>query len=587
MAGKKFQWKNIKLKNKFLFIVIPSAIISSVIIFACSYFIFHEYEKSLYQSTIKNMNMLVKRIEIELGAIENLSDSIVTNADIQTALQKNGPNIRQKDVSSDYNRLAQSFYETLSNKLTSEKNVNSISVFVEKEWYRVNVDHTILNYNEALAERAEEVLQKTNGESVWYIDQYPTKRLYNVRKIKELYLSTFETLGILVIEYDIDATIQELISENGRQESAYYVNIYNSSGLLFSNMKDSKAGQWKDGQEYDIVSVKNDKYFASSLGDSNYGWQYVFYIPFNSVFGHVQILKMLFIILAIAIIVASAVFCNKLVSTITVHFDYLLRRMKSVKDGNLQIADLDIYLKREDEIGQICSNFELMVEELNSLIQDNYVKQMLIKENQLKVLKSQINPHFLFNTLHVINWKAKESCQQTISQITEALGKLLRYTLQDNNDPVSLKEELTILVNYITIQKFRYQERLQVKIIIPESLYVQQVPKLALQNVVENSIKYALENMLSPCKIRIWTEEQEHTYRIFVQDNGPGIDESIAEHYFDRVGRHGSQNGHQGGLGIGLANINSRIKLMFSEQYGITLHNTGKGTMVEFFLPKR
>ena len=113
--------------------------------------------------------------------------------------------------------------------------------------------------------------------------------------------------------------------------------------------------------------------------------------------------------------------------------------MKSVQEGDFR-AESRRGKGQQDELEQVCDRFEDMVGHVDRLIQDNYVKQMLIRENQLKVLQNQINPHFLFNTLQTINWKARENHQETISQITEALGRLLRYTLRENNEPALLSD---------------------------------------------------------------------------------------------------------------------------------------------------
>ena len=150
-----------------------------------------------------------------------------------------------------------------------------------------------------------------------------------------------------------------------------------------------------------------------------------------------RFLKVVFWGVVAAVVGLSVFYCEKLTGLITRRFTYLTGRMKSVQEGDFR-AESRRGKGQQDELEQVCDRFEDMVGHVDRLIQDNYVKQMLIRENQLKVLQNQINPHFLFNTLQTINWKARENHQETISQITEALGRLLRYTLRENNEPALL-----------------------------------------------------------------------------------------------------------------------------------------------------
>lgn len=580
MKGKLYKrWSKRNLKSKMLMIIIPCAIISSVTIMILAICIFREYENTLYSSTMQNLNMIVRYMELELGKIENMSDRIITEDSVQTALQYEKPNVRKKEVSSEYVLTARKLYQTLQDTLSNSENVKSISIFVEDEWYYVGSSKR--SYSQELLTAAGTDLEESNGEIVWYSEEYPANHLYSIRKIKEIGKSGYRDLGVLVIEYNLRTSINELISESDQIQYEPKVVIWNDDGMMFSSVDDIQTVEWKAQVDYESLSLGNHKYFASYLQSTAYNWHYMFLISYDTMLGYIHGLRVTFALLFVVVIIISGYYCDKLITKITVRINYLLTRMKCVESGDLSTKK---YIDTgNDEIGMLCGHFEIMVGKLDKLIQDNYVKQMLIRENQLKVLQSQINPHFLFNTLQTINWKAKEVNEKDISQIVESLGKLLRYTLREDNDPVKLYEEIRILENYITIQQLRYQERLKVLIEIPETLYHQEIPKLALQNVVENSIKYALENMMETCIIKIWGEDQGDSFRIYVLDNGPGLKEnhSIIKSSIDEENETISA-----GLGIGLQNIDRRIKLIFSEKYGIRIVDTGHGAMVEFYMPK-
>ncbi len=572
------RWGSRKLKSKLLLIIIPCAFISSVTIMVLAICIFHKYENTLYSSTMQNLRMIVRYIELDLAKIENLSDRIITEASIQTALQFTEPNIRKKEMLSENILTARKLYQTLQDSLTTSENVKSVSIFVEEEWYYAG--STKRSYSEELLKEAGTALDNSNGEIVWYHKTYPTNQLYSIRKIKEIGKTSYRDLGVLVIEYNLRTSINNLIKESDKIQYNPNLIIWSDDGMMFSSVGDIQVVEWKADVDYEILSLGHHKYFVSYLQSQAYHWEYMFLISYDTMLGYIQGLKVTFAILFMVVVIISLYYSDILITKITLRFNYLLTRMKCVESGDFSAK---MYIDTgNDEIGMLCDHFETMVGKLDKLIQDNYIKQMLIRENQLKVLQSQINPHFLFNTLQTINWKAKEVNEKDISQIVESLGKLLRYTLREDNDPVKLYEEIKVLENYITIQQLRYQERLTVSIEIPESLYDYRIPKLALQNVVENAIKYALEDMMEPCLIKIWGEDQGDTFRIYVLDNGPGLKD-------DEVIKRNSELKNEtvsAGLGIGLYNIDKRIKLIFSEEYGLKIVDTGHGVLVEFYMPK-
>ncbi len=573
------RWVNRTLKSKLLLIIIPCAFISSITIMVLAICIFHKYENTLYSSTMQNLNMIVQYIELDLAKIEIMSDTIITEDGIQTALQFAKPNIRKKEMLSENIITARKLYQTLQDSMTTAENVKSVSIFVEDEWYYVG--STKRTYSEEILKEAGTALDHSNGEIIWYHKAYPTNQLYSIRKIKEIGKSSYRDLGVLVIEYNLRTRINKLIKESDKIQYNPNLIIWSDDGMMFSSVGDIQVVEWKADVDYEILSLAHHKYFVSYLQSPAYHWEYMFLISYDNMLGYIQGLKVTFAILFIIVVIISLYYSDILITKITLRINYLLTRMKSVESGDFSAK---MYIDTgNDEIGMLCDHFETMVGKLDKLIQDNYIKQMLIRENQLKVLQSQINPHFLFNTLQTINWKAKEVNEKDISQIVESLGKLLRYTLREDNDPVKLYEEIKILENYITIQQLRYQERLRVSIEIPESLYDYRIPKLALQNVVENAIKYALENMMEPCLIKIWGEDQGDTFRIYVLDNGPGLknDQVIIKNHLEAKNVTVAA-----GLGIGLQNIDKRIKLIFSEDYGLKIVDTGHGALVEFYMPK-
>ena len=228
-----------------------------------------------------------------------------------------------------------------------------------------------------------------------------------------------------------------------------------------------------------------------------------------------------------------------------------------------------------------------MTKRIQNLVNTNYVNELLTREAQIKALESQINPHFLYNTLESINWRAKAVNNQEISLMTESLGSLLRATLSNKKSLVTLSYELSLINSYITIQQIRFEERLEFESQIPENLKNALLPPLTLQPLVENAIHYALEEIMETCYITIQAEElpqdpsgREAALKILVKNSGSAFEDNLLE-LLDTQQKTPNRSG------IGLLNINKRIKLLFGDAYGLSLYNEDEFAVAAITIPYR
>ena len=231
-------------------------------------------------------------------------------------------------------------------------------------------------------------------------------------------------------------------------------------------------------------------------------------------------------------------------------------------------------------MGVLHVQFDHMVDEVNQLIKTNYLNEILIKEAQFKALENQMNPHFLYNTLESINWRAKIMGAKDISSMAESLGMLLRFTLDQSSKEVSLKQELESVRCYMTIQKYRYEDRLEHQIRVPDKLMDCLVLKLSLQPLVENAIRYGLEENTDCCLIEILAEAdyENRKLNVFIKNNGSSFEENLLENLEShKVEPHG--------FGIGLLNIRNRMRLTFGESYGLELYNENDLAVVRLVFP--
>ena len=184
---------------------------------------------------------------------------------------------------------------------------------------------------------------------------------------------------------------------------------------------------------------------------------------------------------------------------------------------------VDMPEQRHDEIGLLLQSFNYMQRQNQELVKKEYTSQLAKRSAQLYALQSQINPHFLYNTLQLIGAMALRKRSPEIYAVTTDLGDILRYSLNFSDETVALREELRYFESYLSIQKLRFGDKLRVSIDVPEALSGALVPKLILQPLVENAVSHGLEGKLGHGTVRIVVENSDRTFFLRVRDDGVGM----------------------------------------------------------------
>ncbi len=264
---------------------------------------------------------------------------------------------------------------------------------------------------------------------------------------------------------------------------------------------------------------------------------------------------------------------------------------------------LDSYVERMGETGeieemernlpymrQICA----LLEKYASWKTRKNTAEILDKQTELTALQSQINPHFLYNTLDSIRGQALMDDNYEIARMVEALGAFFRYSISRTGSLVPLRDELANINNYMLIQGYRFNNRFSLEIIIDEedeAAYDFPIPKLIIQPVVENAIFHGLEERLQGGKVSIEVIVTDKNLIIIISDNGKGIESGRLRELNERIQSACVQSDDNGmrehrNTGIALPNIHKRIQLLFGEEYGVNIYSTiGQGTSVEITIP--
>ena len=393
--------------------------------------------------------------------------------------------------------------------------------------------------------------------------------------------------GVLLVDMNFSG-IEQLLSKANEKGSGYiYLMDRNGeiiyhpqqqaiySGLVQEN--NQEAATYEDGDHTEKFADKERVVIVKTVGYT--GWKLVSVTPVTEFNVNLHQIRFFTIMIA-AISILLILFGNVIVSSrVTDPIRKLEHSIKYLEEGNL---DTDIYIGGTHEIRHLGRTITSMVRQMRKLMDDMVAEQQEKRKSALDALQSQINPHFLYNTLDSVVWMVEsERYQEAISMVT-ALANLFRISLSKGKNIISIRDEIAHAKYYLDIQKVRYKNRFEIKIDVDPAIEDCCTIKLIVQPLLENAIYYGVEHMDGEGEITLRGYEDGNDVCIEVIDNGMGIPkENIALLLTDdtRV--------HKKGSGIGLRNIDQRIKLYFKGDYGLTIESElDEGTTVRIRLPK-
>jgi two-component system, sensor histidine kinase YesM len=249
----------------------------------------------------------------------------------------------------------------------------------------------------------------------------------------------------------------------------------------------------------------------------------------------------------------------------------LANTMKNVDIDEFKLRKID----ENNEIGLLENGYNMLMIRIRNLIDQEYKSEIELKNAQLKALQAQINPHFLYNTLQMMGGIALANNVSEIYSIANTMADMFRYNISGGNDLVSINDEIKHTENYLYIQKLRFQNRIQVELILDESISNVLIPKFTLQPLVENAFEHGLSKRTQGGKLVIRVKETKDHLEVTVWDNGEGMDENQTESLMEQIRNHNPLIPGQN-FGIGLKNVNARLRLLFSDAYKFDINSKPK-----------
>ena len=506
---------------------------------------------TMYYSVIKNRDLTYEPLDREMALLyEANKDNLISIA----CINENGAVIAAAPVA------------------TRKQGID----ILEQDWF-IQANEKIENLHFSTP-HVQNLFDNSNYRYYWVVSLSRSVELTNVGRTRK---------GVLLVDMNFSG-IEQLLSKANEKGSGYiYLMDRNGeiiyhpqqqaiySGLVQEN--NQEAATYEDGDHTEKFADKERVVIVKTVGYT--GWKLVSVTPVTEFNVNLHQIRFFTIMIA-AISILLILFGNVIVSSrVTDPIRKLEHSIKYLEEGNL---DTDIYIGGTHEIRHLGRTITSMVRQMRKLMDDMVAEQQEKRKSALDALQSQINPHFLYNTLDSVVWMVEsERYQEAISMVT-ALANLFRISLSKGKNIIFIRDEIAHAKYYLDIQKVRYKNRFEIKIDVDPAIEDCCTIKLIVQPLLENAIYYGVEHMDGEGEITLRGYEDGNDVCIEVIDNGMGIPkENIALLLTDdtRV--------HKKGSGIGLRNIDQRIKLYFKGDYGLTIESElDEGTTVRIRLPK-
>ena len=578
-----------------------------------TFFSFSKYSAEIIFNLERYASMSVQNIQLKVQDImqeyEEIAVQFYEDEEVLRAVAENVTGVEGSDVFRQNRHIVESKLYHMGH---GKKYIKSIQMVSAGKQYHMAEENgyqrggTIRNLDEFYQSNFYQEAKARHGYPVWIEDAgqnytfYESEQsVYGLADIITLSVAIYQPetralLGVLTMNVDIKAFTEAargyeayqdsnlfLIGENG-VITAFNPNIafpsFPSDRGLFESMRKNKKQVIRtkfDGEDvlFAYENIPGTKMFSVYIADMKILLERT---------GHTRNLS---ILVLFGIVIGCFAISYYVTKSISEPVRRLVKVMGKAGDGKWTVRYQN---SGNDEITVLGERFNEMADKTNQLIEQVYLSeirrqklQLSWKNAQLDAMLMQINPHFLYNTLSAINWRAKMRGAQEISDMVEALSNLLRVTLNDDSGLIPLEKELSLVQSYIVIQRIRFDETLDYRLAVEaDELKDVLIPKLTLQPLIENAIRYGLEQSTQICRVQLSVRRQGAQLVLLVQNDGSLYEDDLLEKL-----RQKTVTPH--GYGIGLLNIEKRLEFAFGKEAGLELYNEDGMATARITIPCR
>ena len=564
-----------KLIIGFLTILLPLVLLLSIVFYSYS-------AEIVLKQSLEQTREIVEQFSISLdnymGLMRNKMEILADSPTIQEELNTHQD---KEDIKND------SFYSRNKRIRRIMLQIYSSVTMNDVEIYGINeTNHYLSLWSKKYEIPDKDILFEnanlSKGRSVLVNNINDADTIQMIKMVKDL--QTYKPIGY--IRFGLKRNYIEKMAKNinfGSDGSVviFDENLNKISGIAHDSALSKLLKEKPSTGNFSYSEGKNE-YTAVHIHSDSTGWTTVGVIPLryiNKDLAGIQYLTVIIIVLTIIIGVAVSVI---IAQSLILPLENTVNALEKFSRGDFAVR---LKENRCDEIGKLNRIFNKAIKEINELMQKVTQSEILNKEMEFKTLQSQMNPHFLYNTLDTINWLAFKEKQTEICNLVAAISSLIRASISNKKSIITIEQELDYVKNYIYIQHIRYKDRFDIIYDIDESLLKQAVPKLIIQPIVENAIIHGIENSKNKNLLYISVKRENECTIIIVKDTGIGMtDEKVSELLKEPLNAEGDeQKAH---TNLGLYAVHKRIQLMYGDLYGLTVQSqAGEGTTVTLHIP--
>ncbi|MBR3643730.1 MAG: sensor histidine kinase, partial [Parasporobacterium sp.] len=447
--------------------------------------------------------------------------------------------------------------------------------FCAQEWFR-NAEEKIADIHFSTP-HVQNLFENSNYRYYWVVSLSRSVELTNLGSIGR---------GVLLVDMNFSA-IEQMFSKVNEKSSGYvYLMDRNGeiiyhprqkaiySGLIAEN--NIKATEYEDGDHVERFNGAERSVIVKTVGYT--GWKIVSVTPMKELSLSMAQTR-IFTLISLTVTIFLVLFGNMFISSrVTDPLRRLDESVRQLEEGNLDVDN--IYIGGSHEIMHLSRTINSMVKQMRKLMDDMVKEQRDKRRSELDALQSQINPHFLYNTLDSVVWMIESKRYKDAITTVTALATLFRISLSRGDNIIPIRDEIVHAQNYLNIQKVRYKNKFTSTIEIDPAIEDCCTIKLIVQPLLENAIYYGAMDEDSVISVKGY--EKDGDIFIEVTDNGMGMPEDVLENLLKEKSKTRGR-----GSGIGLWNVNQRIQLYFKGDYGLSLTSElDEGTTVTIHLPK-
>ncbi len=543
---------------------------------------------SIYENTITYTRQLTGQVNSDIDSyinyMENISSMLAENSDVQKFLFGSGIQAEEageqlmsqfatvlNSRSDIYNLgILQANGKALFNKGNSY--INSYVDISQLAWYKEAVEN-----KDSICLSSAHVQHVISGERPWVITL--SRYIPDQTGKKEG--------GVLFVDLNYSA-IRKLCDDSSVGKKGYIFIIDKEGNIVYHPQQQQLYNELQTENIEEVMNCTSD-YLELGKGDSKKlytvsrsektGWTVVSCSYTSELLKRSNQAQELYMLMAV-ILVAVALIISSIVSKgITRPIHKLQSSMALIQEGDFQAGNVEV--DSRNEIGSLTETFNVMTQKIQELMVQIIEEQQAKRKSELKALQSQINPHFLYNTLDSIIWMAEEGKNKEVVVMTASLAKLFRQIISNEEEEISIFQEVEYCRNYLIIQKMRYKDKLEFEIDLAPDIKGDKIIKMVLQPLIENAIYHGLKYKESKGMLVLKGYGQGDDIIFEIRDNGVGMDQETMKHIFERHKVNYRSNG------VGVYNVERRIKLSYGQEYGISYKSKlGEGTVATMRIPK-